>query len=330
MRALRHERGALLATLTRPSGERLSVTAGDPPCRARWRLAGGIEDDVLVVDRGDERLEVHAHGSPALLEAAASTFGPLTVPAHEPADELLRQALSREQMLLALEQRQHDFARWLRELAGLPSTERQRLAKEALQRSRISMALARPARVVLAGRQNAGKSTLFNRLVFCERSLAGPVAGLTRDAVAERTALAGYPYELVDTAGEAAGPVGIDAEAIERSRAARRDADVVMLVIDGSSSAEDCDLDIAAAGAMVVATKADLPQARWDHALRPVLRIAAMDSASAPSVRVAVGEALRAFRQLPPAGPVGGPAAVDPRQFEALSQVASGSAPTSA
>lgn len=330
LRARGEERVALLATLFTPSGHPMSIEPDDPPRRARWRLAGGIEDDVIVVDRGFDCIEVHAHGSLALLDAVAATFGPLAEPACDPAGRLLREALSREQMLLALEQQQHDFQAWLRGLLLLPADERMRQAIAGLERSKVAMAQVHPARVVLAGRQNAGKSTLFNRLVFCERSLAGPTAGLTRDAVAERTALAGYPYEFVDTAGESTSSTGVDAEAIERSRAARRGAAVVLLVVDGNSSLSPSDLQVASRGALVVATKADLPEAAWDGALEPAVRVSAADPASAATIRASLGEVLRAFRKLPVAGPVGGPAALDDRQLEALSLVASGSALPSA
>lgn len=324
LRAAEHERPALYATLS-AAASMLATTPGGPPRRAVWRLPDGIVDDVLVVDRGAKGVEVHAHGSPVLLAAVERAFGGLKDPMHEPADALLHRALSREQMLLALEQRQVNFESWIEMVARFPASEREPLVDAAMARSRVASAMARPARVVLAGRQNAGKSTLFNRLVFCERSLAGPRAGLTRDAVTECTALAGYPYEFVDTAGEAENAAGIDAQAIERSRAERRVADLVMLVIDSTREPTDSDLELASSGALVVATKSDLPPARWPVSMKPLVSCAAIDPAAAPSIRIAVGEALRVFRQLPTAGPVGGPAAIDERQAMALSLLASGS-----
>jgi hypothetical protein len=70
--------------------------------------------------------------------------------------------------------------------------------------------------------------------------------------------------------------------------------------------------------ALVVATRADLPQAPWPAGLPCDLRVHGLDLAAAPAVRAAFGAKLRAFRQLPEAGPVGGPAALDASQLQQL------------
>jgi tRNA modification GTPase len=94
------------------------------------------------------------------------------------------------------------------------------------------------ASIALVGLPNAGKSSLFNRLLERERSIVTPMAGTTRDTVEESVALAGVPVRLVDTAGlRDMGAVSIDvAEAlgIGRSREAMAEADVVVVVHDAS------------------------------------------------------------------------------------------------
>lgn len=57
------------------------------------------------------------------------------------------------------------------------------------------------ARVVLAGRPNVGKSSLFNALVGTDRAIVTGEAGTTRDAIEAEVLLGGYPFRLVDTAG---------------------------------------------------------------------------------------------------------------------------------
>ena len=92
-------------------------------------------------------------------------------------------------------------------------------------------------RLAVVGRPNAGKSSLFNRLVGHQRAIVTAQAGTTRDTVSERVDIGGIPVELVDTAGLrkelAEGGMLDEAEAIgvARSREAMADADVLLLVV---------------------------------------------------------------------------------------------------
>ncbi len=102
--------------------------------------------------------------------------------------------------------------------------------------------LRQGAAIALIGPPNAGKSSLFNRLLERERAIVTPLPGTTRDTVEESLALSGIPLRLVDTAGlrEGADPadaVGIDLaeqQGIERSRQALADADLVLLIHDAT------------------------------------------------------------------------------------------------
>ncbi len=91
-------------------------------------------------------------------------------------------------------------------------------------------------RLAIVGRPNAGKSSLFNRLVERERAIVTAAPGTTRDTVSERVSMEGIPVELIDTAG-LRNREGIDeAErlGIARSREAMAEADVVLLVVDAT------------------------------------------------------------------------------------------------
>ena len=181
------------------------------------------------------------------------------------------------------------------------------------------MALATPRRVALVGRQNAGKSTLFNALLFRERALTGATPGLTRDPVVEVTTLQGYPYELVDTAGEGAAPRAVDAAAIERGRASRAGA-LLVAVVDGSSGPRAEDAPLYERCDLVVRSKSDLGEAAWPEGRRCDLSVSAERDAP-QDVRAAFGRLLAAARGLPEAGSVGGFAAVDERQLRALQAI---------
>ncbi|MBL9039925.1 MAG: tRNA modification GTPase [Archangium sp.] len=97
----------------------------------------------------------------------------------------------------------------------------------------------RGARVVLYGPVNAGKSTLFNRLVGDARALVDPEPGTTRDTLEARIEWAGLAVTLVDTAGLRASPGRVEALGIERARGAVASADVAVLVVPPDASPAD-------------------------------------------------------------------------------------------
>lgn len=315
------ERRSVVACLRTCGGAALEIEPLAPPRLARLWWGGVLRDEVLVVDRGALGLELHLHGSPQLVLAIEQQFGALRQTADGPADALLRAALSPEQLALALEQRGMDFAAFLHRVRGLPPPERLRELAAAQRRSLAAQAMVRAQPLVLIGRQNAGKSTLFNRLLFRERALTGATAGLTRDPVRETTSLSGYPYELVDTAGEGdPGVEGLDAAAVARARRERRGA-LCLLIVDASRGPAAIDRALLAPDVLpdvlVVANKVDLPAAPWPEGVPRALSVQAADPAAAPGIRTAAGELLRSHRGLPPAGAVGGPAALD-RDQQAL------------
>jgi GTP-binding protein len=107
---------------------------------------------------------------------------------------------------------------------------------------------ARPIRVAIVGRPNAGKSTLVNALLGEERMITGPEPGLTRDAVASDLEWSGRPVRLYDTAGLRRKAKVTDlAEKLGASDAIRaiRFAEVVVVLIDAERPFEHQDLTIA-------------------------------------------------------------------------------------
>jgi len=121
------------------------------------------------------------------------------------------------------------------------------------------------ALVVLAGRPNAGKSSLLNALLGTRRAIVHDLPGTTRDVIEESVALCGVPVRLMDTAGLRDTQDGVEREGIERARAVMRQADLVVYVVDASVPHSET---VAAACAalpsgcvMVAVTKCDLPAA---------------------------------------------------------------------
>jgi tRNA modification GTPase len=120
--------------------------------------------------------------------------------------------------------------------------------------------------LAIIGRPNAGKSSLFNRLLQRDRAIVTASPGTTRDTVTERISLEGIPVELIDTAGlrhtsdhplDEAESIGI-----AKSREAMAEADVVLLVLDATAPLHPEDKAIIAATTtrpfLIVINKQDL------------------------------------------------------------------------
>jgi tRNA modification GTPase len=119
-------------------------------------------------------------------------------------------------------------------------------------------------RLAIVGRPNAGKSSLFNRLVQRERAIVTATPGTTRDTVAERVSIAGIPVELLDTAGLREASDEAERMGIAKSHEAMAEADVVLLVVDsvaGPGAEDGTVLENSAGRDVIVAmNKIDLVQ----------------------------------------------------------------------
>ncbi|MDY7039388.1 MAG: tRNA uridine-5-carboxymethylaminomethyl(34) synthesis GTPase MnmE [Chloroflexota bacterium] len=119
-------------------------------------------------------------------------------------------------------------------------------------------------RTAIVGRPNVGKSSLLNALLRTSRAIVTPIPGTTRDTLEETLNLRGVPLVLVDTAGIVADAEDVvERLGVERSRAALAQADLALLVVDGSEPLMDADRDIAALlgdrPSLLVVNKCDLP-----------------------------------------------------------------------
>jgi len=116
---------------------------------------------------------------------------------------------------------------------------------------------------VIAGKPNVGKSSLFNALLGEERTIVTALPGTTRDFVEEVITLSGIPLKITDTAGLRDSSDSIEEEGVRRTRNKMDQADLIVLVIDGSVESDNLEIPpVLSNGRKVVVAcnKADLPQ----------------------------------------------------------------------
>ena len=101
--------------------------------------------------------------------------------------------------------------------------------------------------VVLVGRPNVGKSTLFNRVTGSRRAIVASVAGTTRDAIGQEVVWRGQPFELFDTGGlYGASEDPLHALVVRQGQRAVAGAQLLVLVVDGREGLVPADQEIAA------------------------------------------------------------------------------------
>ena len=121
------------------------------------------------------------------------------------------------------------------------------------------------ARVVLAGRTNAGKSSLFNAILKEERAIVSDIEGTTRDWLESWASINGIPVRLFDTAGLRDTEDIIEAKGVEISKSLVHEADVVLYLIDSSEGMNEEDkafVENCTVPLIIAWTKTDLPSLR--------------------------------------------------------------------
>jgi tRNA modification GTPase len=152
--------------------------------------------------------------------------------------------------------------------------------------------------VVLAGRPNSGKSSLFNQLAGAGRAIVTDVPGTTRDLLTEVVDIDGVPVTLVDTAGVREEALdAIEEEGIARAAAARSIAALTLVVLDGSRPLTRDDLrlleETAFSARVIAVNKVDLPAA-WPASdlAASVVRVSARTGAGLDGLRRAIVESI--------------------------------------
>lgn len=163
------------------------------------------------------------------------------------------------------------------------------------------------ASIALIGLPNAGKSSLFNRILDRDRAIVTALAGTTRDTLEEALSIGGIPLRLIDTAGlrtlqpdiserNADTPQEVERLGILRSREALADADLVLLLHDATQPLAEEERHLAremvSRPHLLLRNKVDLPSAvyRWQSSSPPTaeLSVSALTGHGVEELRAAI------------------------------------------
>lgn len=219
----------------------------------RWQSSAHGEE-VIVCRRDDQRVEIHCHGGQAAAGAIiaslvergceevswqdwtrASHADPIAIAARI----ALAAAPTERSATILWDQYTGALARALLEIEGFLDSGDAATAlvrvDDLLRWSSLGSHLVRPWQVVFAGAPNVGKSSLTNALLGYQRAIVHDLPGTTRDVVAAVSALAGWPVELADTAGQRTSGEPLEAAGIRLAQDRSAAADLVVLVFDASN-----------------------------------------------------------------------------------------------
>jgi tRNA modification GTPase len=273
--------------------------------RAEARLAEAGEFSLRAVANGRLRLTeaeairdlIDAQTDAALRQATRQLKGEISNTLQPAKDELLQVIVRLESSLEFVED-------------DLPVVESQDIcAKVKRVRSELSKLagtfsrgklLREGLKVALIGKPNVGKSSLFNRLLGQSRAIVTQIPGTTRDTISEAMGLDGVPLILIDTAGVRASADEIESIGVERTKRAAADADLLIVVLDGSEPLHQEDQyvlsEVSNTRHLVALNKSDLPTFSVTHFqdrgvvqdLSTLIPVSAKTEAGLKSLRAAI------------------------------------------
>jgi len=116
--------------------------------------------------------------------------------------------------------------------------------------------------VVIAGKPNAGKSSLLNALAGHNAAIVTDIPGTTRDVLKENITIDGIPLHIIDTAGLRESTDIVEQEGIKRAKNAINDADVIVIVVDNSHDSDALPINTQGKQTIIVRNKCDINQGK--------------------------------------------------------------------
>ena len=253
--------GVVAACFRSASGSTISRQSAGRVLFGRWRhrsaADAGFDEEAIVCPLSGDELEVHCHGGEAASTSVFSAFvrGGCTPLSWEQwlerscGDRLqaeariaLASAPTRRTAAILLDQLHGALRNSVNEILDRVQHKRlaeaQRMLGELTHRIPLGRHLVRPWRVAIAGRPNAGKSSLMNALAGYARAIVHAEPGTTRDVVSAELAVDGWPVRLTDSAGIRETACDIESQGVELARGQLQSADLVLWVIDAAELGE--------------------------------------------------------------------------------------------
>jgi len=217
-------------------------------------------DEVIIGCEGENSFSINCHGNPIIVENilellqkhGAEIVQPEVIIAEPGRNQTAIEAEAKTSQVRATTLAgakiiQHQIRMgllqtvqwWLKHLDVMSVADIRLGAQQILEDSRIASYFINGANIVIIGAPNSGKSTLFNYLCGREKALVADIAGTTRDWLSAKIRLAGIQAEIFDTAGldnSLSSTNIIDAQSQQKARELAQKADLILIVIDGTSS----------------------------------------------------------------------------------------------
>ena len=283
------------------------------------RLGAELADEVVLAVIGVDpvRIEIHGHGGEEIARCLVEVFAsagalelnlfsrdpegsaedalPFGSRLNEIAARLLPHTTTTRTASIVLDQL---AGAWERDLDAARRSIAPRAMLEAVAaRWHVGRHVVEPFRVSIAGAPNVGKSSLANAIAGYQRSIVSPTPGTTRDLVSTALAVEGWPIVLTDTAGLRLAGEDLEGQGIEQARGAIAEADVVLWVLDASTT--PVWPESPSATTRLILNKTDLPAA-WDTTGIAAHRVSAATGAGVAELLAALAGWL--VPEVPPPG----------------------------
>ncbi len=254
-------------------------------CFGSWHSKQGEEvaagEDVVVCRISARHYEIHCHGGRAASEkilqdlrlAGCSTVSASVVelayelsPLEQQAVEDLTYANTINAVRVLLNQSNGALTDEIRSICDCAALGESALVELKVEHllyvGEIGLRLLRPPQIAIVGLPNAGKSSLLNRLLGYDRAIVHETPGTTRDLISESVSIAGWPMNILDSAGLRTTKDEVELEGMNRAFALMQQAECVLLLVDQTQHWNDWHqkiLEEHGEKLLVVLSKSDLP-----------------------------------------------------------------------